>query len=521
MRDKRPFSRTRTRAGPGKEDDPTRARPRGESRKSSGGSPSRGPTVREWVRPLTDLETFGGKHSRPPLGRPVELVCISLHKRTVKTFPRHQALKAAIFGSALIAVLVVSAAVFEVTDDPDPDIRVATEEETALDTATGLAEELGISVEKALSRGEYQLAFTDFIDEIQGLLPGDVWAGASLNDDGISGVMRFKGDVPAAVSAALVESSLGGIELRGGMEFSRAEAQERAVMVLDAALALGLSDVSSTFSSETQRVHLYLGPRDTSLPEGLALREALVKKVAGRAGGAEHRLSVDDIDVTEDEERATSAHSFGGAQMNYTSGADNCTSAFSVEKNDTLVDGVLTASHCENVRKIEENDTSGGKANPPSTNPFDAPWKEETYSTVALRAYGDIEWHTTSHIEKDDFWSAVPVLWDVSSRISNAAITSNAYICKFGRTTARTCGFVSDEIFHSFTVYWSYCDCDIIIHQIVEVDDPVVDRGDSGGPVFSNNQAWGITHGFKLNPYRLYFSTIENAELAFNLHIKK
>ena len=34
VRDNRPFSRTRTRAGPGKEDDPTRARPRGESRKS-------------------------------------------------------------------------------------------------------------------------------------------------------------------------------------------------------------------------------------------------------------------------------------------------------------------------------------------------------------------------------------------------------------------------------------------------------------------------------------------------------
>ena len=226
--------------------------------------------------------------------------------------PNRSVGRVALMGGVLVALLISAAAALDVFEDPDPHIPVATEEETAFDTATGMADELGISVEEALTRGEFQLAFTDFIGEMQDLLPGDVFAGGSLLEDGSGGILRFKGDVPKAVSDALTASGLVGVELRGGMEFSRAEAQERAIMVHEAAVALGFTNVRSSYSISSQRVNLFVGPRSggPSLT-GVSLRETLVDAVAGRPDGGKYRLSIDDIEVTEDAEPIHLDHSYG------------------------------------------------------------------------------------------------------------------------------------------------------------------------------------------------------------------
>ena len=218
--------------------------------------------------------------------------------------------RAALF-VGVVTVLVAAAAAFAVVDDPaDPDVRVLTEEETAVHTATNMADLLGISIEEASSRLEFQSAFTDVIEGIEDLLPRDMWAGGAIDDDGLSGVLRFKGDVPRRVSGALAASDLVGVELRGGMEFSRAEAQERAKIVHNAAVALGFTNVSSSFDSATQRVSLSVGSAaDVSIPGGSALREALVEKVAAGPDGGKYPLSASDIDVREGDGPVIQDHS--------------------------------------------------------------------------------------------------------------------------------------------------------------------------------------------------------------------
>ncbi|HEV8545211.1 MAG TPA: S1 family peptidase [Candidatus Limnocylindrales bacterium] len=172
---------------------------------------------------------------------------------------------------------------------------------------------------------------------------------------------------------------------------------------------------------------------------------------------------------------AAAADIYGGLPLN---GNISCTSGFSVKKNGESTTGVLTAGHC-----------SDGL----------------TYSGQALHfeggTYGgshDEQWHSSlAFFERNWFRvNANGATRTVTSRTNRTDTPDGGYICKFGRTTAYGCGFLVTK---SFRPDW-VPDALATFMQVHGSNVDLSSGGDSGGPVFLTNSAYGIVEGWYGNP---------------------
>lgn len=70
-------------------------------------------------------------------------------------------------------------------------------------------------------------------------------------------------------------------------------------------------------------------------------------------------------------------------------------------------------------------------------------------------------------------------------------MTPGTTVCKFGVTTGRTCGSIKDA---EFAANWNGEAGTYV--QVVSLDGTVMNKGgDSGGPVYAGNSAYGLVHG--------------------------
>lgn len=79
----------------------------------------------------------------------------------------------------------------------------------------------------------------------------------------------------------------------------------------------------------------------------------------------------------------------------------------------------------------------------------------------------------------------------ITDEASLADMTPGTTVCKFGVTTGRTCGSIKDA---EFAANWNGEAGTYV--QVVSLDGTVMNKGgDSGGPVYAGNSAYGLVHG--------------------------
>ena len=121
--------------------------------------------------------------------------------------------------------------------------------------------------------------------------------------------------------------------------------------------------------------------------------------------------------------------------------------------------------------------------------------------------WGDVEWLGSAEPEPDDFYSDNAIIRDVAAIEPRANIVLNEAICFYGRTSNfRDCSLQVDDVSQSCTNNGVFND------RLVLMDGAgVAAGGDSGGPWFFGNRAYGSMKGFCLPnfPNQITFSVAD------------
>lgn len=177
------------------------------------------------------------------------------------------------------------------------------------------------------------------------------------------------------------------------------------------------------------------------------------------------------------EHRIVHAHGTPNATQIYAGLAlSTCTSGFTV-KNSSGTRGVTTAEHCSNTLSYD------GQSLP--------------YQNGAYYGSWDVQWHTTPNLTDknwayDGKWdSTTPYYRIISGTKSRSSQVVGEYVCGYGKITKFRCGYIVSKNSQpswipSANPHW------------IRVDNSgkiLGESGDSGGPWFSGNTAYGIHHG--------------------------
>lgn len=152
----------------------------------------------------------------------------------------------------------------------------------------------------------------------------------------------------------------------------------------------------------------------------------------------------------------------------------DCTSGFSVV-NAGGTRGIATAGHCPNSM---------------SYNGTNLPYQGELF-----RDSFDVQWHTAPGftVRNKIRWSSDGLTRDITSKLERDQQMLNTYVCKYGRTTFYTCGNISSKDY--CPTYVPSCDATFIRVNNNAGYSNLSSGGDSGGPWFILNTAYGIHSG--------------------------
>ncbi|HET7846919.1 MAG TPA: hypothetical protein VFL72_05455 [Acidimicrobiia bacterium] len=146
-----------------------------------------------------------------------------------------------------------------------------------------------------------------------------------------------------------------------------------------------------------------------------------------------------------------------------------CTSGFGT-KTSSGVRGISTAGHCNNSQ------TDDGAS--------------LTIQSAHEGTHGDFQWHTGPQAEGDDFYSGSTSSTEVTRRdvSSIGAPTVGQSLCRNGVTSHKDCQNV-----RKVNV------CNLGVCNLVQMDTDLSAGGDSGGPVYFGNTAYGLHQGWMLD----------------------
>jgi streptogrisin C len=174
-------------------------------------------------------------------------------------------------------------------------------------------------------------------------------------------------------------------------------------------------------------------------------------------------------------------------------GITGCTTGF-VVKNAAGVRGVGTAGHCQNAQSDD------GQA--------------LAFQAGHEGAQGDFQWHTGPQAEPDDFYSGDADTTEVARRdvAGVGAPVVNQSLCKNGKNGFKDCGTV---------IQLNVCHFDLC--NLVQMDARRATGGDSGGPVYWNNTAYGFHQGWRYDPVwpfdRDLFSRADRIDNALGVNV--
>jgi len=122
--------------------------------------------------------------------------------------------------------------------------------------------------------------------------------------------------------------------------------------------------------------------------------------------------------------------------------------------------------------------------------------------------YGDWQWHSSSEDEADDFYYDFGVRRDVAAQ-GNPVVGQT--LCRFGHTTGARC----DQVRANGSCRGTIC-------RLTLMQNRYADSGDSGGPWYYGNSAYGIHSGYVLASfqYRDQFTPLLYSGDALNVYLR-
>lgn len=164
---------------------------------------------------------------------------------------------------------------------------------------------------------------------------------------------------------------------------------------------------------------------------------------------------------------------------------DTCTSGFSVLHDDQSegILGISTAGHCG---CSDDHYCSCQNSPCSNTDPIYYNGTLLPLQGVEFHNSYDVEWHTTpGYTARNLFFDGTYNVYVYGIR-TRAEQYVGEYVCKYGIATGAGCGTISDLYY-----YWS--DQDGYFVRIHNDSTSLADLGDSGGPWYQGNIAYGIT----------------------------
>ncbi|MEM9595222.1 MAG: S1 family peptidase, partial [Acidobacteriota bacterium] len=170
--------------------------------------------------------------------------------------------------------------------------------------------------------------------------------------------------------------------------------------------------------------------------------------------------------VQVDELSTVEADIYGGLPLR------TCTSGFSVKKTSNGTKGISTAAHCSNSQ------TYSGTNLP--------------YQSGAYYSQYDVQWHTAPGftVVNRIRSSCSTCTRSITGTVGRSSQSVGNYVCKQGKTTGYTCGYITDKSYQSSSPSTATATYIRVSRSGVDLSS----GGDSGGPWFNGNNAYGIHH---------------------------
>lgn len=329
-----------------------------------------------------------------------------------------------------------------------------------------IATQYGMSLQDAIDRHAWNDNFSLAVQKIRESSP-EAFAGAEIVDANNAWV-AFANDAPKAALdwIDVFSSSHSGVlvEVRTGLGFTEAEL-EKAVPAAHYAVfdAPGVRDAVTRFDYATGQI------TTTVVLEGAVTGSVIDDLQAAAAKGLTDATRADILGrITNSVVRSYSEDLGEDDSGSYHHGGEiltTCTSGYGVDDDSTSEEGISTAGHCGNSQS-DDGDTLD---------------LEEEYEST----YGDFQWATGPDDHTDDFYAGITAtelnLRDVAAV---GAPTVNMATCRNGKVTYSYCDYV-----RGLNV------CKSSVCNLVEMDNDFGEPGDSGGPIYYGNTAYGLHQG--------------------------
>ena len=178
---------------------------------------------------------------------------------------------------------------------------------------------------------------------------------------------------------------------------------------------------------------------------------------------------------------ATSDQLRGGLPLVVTSsGTATCTTGFSVRTSSGTT-GVVTAAHCGNTLSYQSYSSSAVKS--------------LTFRSESKNAHADVQWHSGPVSASPSFYASSTTSARTVVGLAYRADMVGSYACHRGRTTGYSCGTVQTVSYRP--TYDGACGSSPCAATWARVTGSGLKcyGGDSGGPWFLSNRAYGIHKG--------------------------
>lgn len=337
-----------------------------------------------------------------------------------------------------------------------------------------IARQEDIPLDRAIARYAWNDNFTAAVEEIRAIT--DELAEAVITRDGKAWV-AFAEDEPAGVSALLgrfdtfhptVE-----VEVRTGAGYTQAALESAIARVHRSIYAEpGVADAVTTYDRASRQIVTAVSLLPDADPDVVSDLQSLsaARLVTDGDRGIEEVISTKvvrhDGRLTRDE---SSSYHYGGEDIT------GCTSGFAVRRLSDNSRGIAFAEHCDGT--IYDD---GDKL---------------TYRDSHNGTHGDMEWRYGPDYEVDDFYAGNGSATEVNRRDVSGYATpvEGQTLCFNGKTTHKHCQQVRKV---------SVCSNGSC--HLVQMGEHSTDNGDSGGPWFYGNTAYGIHKGSQYDPFWPY-----------------
>ena len=388
--------------------------------------------------------------------------------------------------------ILTEAALLSLPEVAPPDINDPVSEAEMQDLRT-LADQSGMSLQAAIDRYAWNDNFALAVAAIREAFP-EAFTGAEIVDADRAWI-GFAARAPEAARDMI--NAFGtthgvSVDVHRNLGFTEVELQNAIETVHFAVLeSPGVRDASTSYDFETGQITTTVVLESTVSDSVLDdLRATASRNLTDTAGtGILDSITISVVRSNRPVIGGNSAHNehLGGEALS------SCTSGFGT-KTSTGVRGISTAGHCSDSQSDDGSSLM---------------FKDDYEGT-----HGDFQWHTGPKTHSDDFYSGNSSSLEVNRRdvSSVGSPVVGQSLCENGKTTYKNCKDV-----RKVNVCWGG-EC-----NLVQLGTRSVQGGDSGGPVFWGNTAYGLLRGWHYDPFwpfsRDLFSRADRIDNALGIFI--